>query len=155
MIVQPRFHRVVVPRLRGAGARALHARAARLGQCLAAARSTPAGVPPRSSGLGLETLARASLGSGRLRRAAPALGQAAAPPRLSRSGSRCGERGRNRSRASRGPAQTRSCGLTSADPEAAAAATGELSGSPVARAWRRHATAGVRCAPSGLRVARR
>lgn len=84
VIVQPRFHRVVVPRPRGARALPLHAGAARL--CASLGLVPLAGVSPSSSGLGLETLPRASLGSGGLWRAARAPGQPAAPPRLFESG---------------------------------------------------------------------
>lgn len=80
VIVQPRFHRVLLPRPRGAGARPLHDRAARLfasgcrfhpcwGPSLQQ-RAQPGDPPP------------ASLWSGGLR-AAPAPAQPAAPPGLS------------------------------------------------------------------------
>lgn len=113
VIVQPRFHRVLVSRPRGAGARPLHDRAARLCPSRVPG-STPAGVPPSSNGLGLETLPLASLRSAPLRRAARAPGQPAAPPPSPKAALQVPRAGPLRQPVPpRGPAQTGSYSLSS------------------------------------------
>lgn len=135
VVVQPRFHRVPLPRPRAAGARPLHGRAAR--RCASRGpasprvrgpvpepRTRPADPPPRPAQV----------------RAAPASCSGAGParspaPPLRVPGSRCGGRGGYRSPRLPGvpPSPVPAASLVP-DPEATAAATGELSGSAVAAA---------------------
>lgn len=150
VIVQPRFHRVLLLRPRGAGARPLHDRAGRL--CAPRVPVPPLlGSLPRaaSSGLSLETLPLASLRSGGRASALLGTGPACSPAPPLRSGSRCGGRGRCAARASLGSGPERLLQpLESLIPR---------------RSWRRPAispeawwprseggpaAAGVRCAPS-------
>lgn len=161
VIVQPRFDRVLVPLLlrpREAGAGPLHDQrgaSLRLGWLVLVFHPSW-GPSLGGAGLCLETLllcpapVRPAFGE-----AAQEPGQPSAAPRLSQSSPHSGVAG---GAGCSSPAPSQGSGpdwlsksLESPDSKAAAAATGELSGSQVARTrGGGHAAAGVRCVLSGL-----